>query len=1316
MKNYKSKYKNKRGNNVLKLKDNIYIEGLEYNIISPYFILNDNSLRKDRNSNDIYCTLKKKSVKENIKIPKNIKKKKKDLKEKLGNDSNSTSDNSIKNNLIYFNYPLKCDNKCEKDTIKGINCNSNDNKRNKILFKLLINKFEHKKKKNISVLFNKKYNKSIKNENEKPNLRKTTFVGLLRNSSKRILNSAEKVKIFKNFFFKIKKKHNNLNENQNFVETNQKKIIYSSLNKDTIYSKKKEGIKNEKKKKINSSMLINSSLSIDTQLNTQDENKNRNKNNQIVSKNHKIKNYEWNIKSYNIKKEKKELNQSSTYYNKRDTLKIKEKKYKFTNKNIFSFNNKVLKDRKYLGILNEGEDYIRMNDFIFLNSFKGRSLTPKRIKKLNKKKTNNYNTSDIEEVKNDKVNSKDSVIEYGSLNPIIKNNCSNKIMLTEETKMNNKDKKKNFYNVKNNIKDKNMNYNNINKKFLKINEKNKIVMKYERILTKEKNINQIENISKICKENFFKDVVTNKKKNEDDKEKEKNSEEVNNNIEKYENKNENGKKKDRNSKEENNNENNNENKDENNNENNNENKDDEYNENNGKKDQANKENKNDEKNNKENSEKGDNNKKKKENDNEEKKNNSRENSENDEKKKEDSEKDNEDNKSESEDNENENDDDNEKTKNNKNEIKNIKKDATITKDDNNNLLNKMYCEFNSDLVHEKKIKKINKKIEGVLNYNHDKYKKKDKKKIKMRKNYFGFMKNNNFPNNIDNKNNEEKIIKKKFFFNEKSRSKIRNFIYRTEIFSLSKKDNNNMNNKKKLKNKGMHIDKKKDLVKSTSILNYMNSNDSFKSNENSKKYIECCTDSSNIDLNKNHVKSISREEFTNSSDVKSKNEEERRNIEKRNLKKKKNGFSIDKKKIKINEGITNEKENRELDYNKNEKHNENILKHINESIKDGKHLTKITNSLEDDKNNLDNTKKLDVLSNLRQTNNLLYQKNMNSVCNSNRLNNINDENTDSNYPSYIKNKINIKNLITNITQENLYENYYMRKKKKIEKKMDKIKIKKKKFHSYFKKFRSFLFFENRKNSNNFSHNNDGKLNTKIRKKKFHIKKKKKIKKLKRLSLLNIYDTKMLSNKNQDESLLNINYENYNSNKYLLGKQKEKDKGKKTIVLDLDETLVHSSLKKEKENSFKVDIDLDDGQYFIYVNKRPGVDDFFKEISKYYEVVIFTASLSTYANAVIDKIDVDHVCSYRLFRESCSCWKNNYVKDIKKLGRDLNNVIIIDNSIYVQKFCEDNCILIESWFDDPNDQELYKLIPFLKKLSKKTSVISELKKYNKKKKK
>lgn len=167
-------------------------------------------------------------------------------------------------------------------------------------------------------------------------------------------------------------------------------------------------------------------------------------------------------------------------------------------------------------------------------------------------------------------------------------------------------------------------------------------------------------------------------------------------------------------------------------------------------------------------------------------------------------------------------------------------------------------------------------------------------------------------------------------------------------------------------------------------------------------------------------------------------------------------------------------------------------------------------------------------------------------------------------------------------------------------------------------------------------------------------------------------------------------------RWLLDPQSDEDKkaGKKTLVLDLDETLVHSSFTYIPDADFIIDIELDGATYKVYVRKRPGVDEFMRAVGKKFEVVIFTASLAKYADPLLDILDIDRVVSKRLFREACVQHYGNYVKDLSLLGRKLEHSIIIDNSPFSYMFQPDNAIPITSWFNDKNDRQLYDLLPFL----------------------
>ncbi|CAD8076860.1 unnamed protein product [Paramecium sonneborni] len=136
--------------------------------------------------------------------------------------------------------------------------------------------------------------------------------------------------------------------------------------------------------------------------------------------------------------------------------------------------------------------------------------------------------------------------------------------------------------------------------------------------------------------------------------------------------------------------------------------------------------------------------------------------------------------------------------------------------------------------------------------------------------------------------------------------------------------------------------------------------------------------------------------------------------------------------------------------------------------------------------------------------------------------------------------------------------------------------------------------------------------------------------------------------------------------------------KYTLVLDLDETLVHYQEL------------VDDGQFLV----RPYAQQFLKEMSKYYEIVIFTAAQQDYADFILDLIDDEQVIGYRLYRQHTTLVKNTYVKDINKIGRDVKRTIIIDNLAENFMFQPDNGIQIQSWYGDQDDQALMFLSPLL----------------------
>lgn len=155
----------------------------------------------------------------------------------------------------------------------------------------------------------------------------------------------------------------------------------------------------------------------------------------------------------------------------------------------------------------------------------------------------------------------------------------------------------------------------------------------------------------------------------------------------------------------------------------------------------------------------------------------------------------------------------------------------------------------------------------------------------------------------------------------------------------------------------------------------------------------------------------------------------------------------------------------------------------------------------------------------------------------------------------------------------------------------------------------------------------------------------------------------------------------------------------TLVLDLDETLVHATLVHSDDADFTFTIFFNMKEYTVYVKQRPFLHTFLERVSEMFEVVIFTASQSVYAKQLLDILDPDErFISRRLYRESCLFSNGNYTKDLTVLGVDLAKVVIIDNLPQAFQLQVNNGIPIKSWFNDPLDCALISLLPFLETLA------------------
>ena len=146
-------------------------------------------------------------------------------------------------------------------------------------------------------------------------------------------------------------------------------------------------------------------------------------------------------------------------------------------------------------------------------------------------------------------------------------------------------------------------------------------------------------------------------------------------------------------------------------------------------------------------------------------------------------------------------------------------------------------------------------------------------------------------------------------------------------------------------------------------------------------------------------------------------------------------------------------------------------------------------------------------------------------------------------------------------------------------------------------------------------------------------------------------------------------------------------GKKTLVLDMDETLIHSSeIPPHKDVQF---FKSGNPEFFVY--KRPGLDAFLDSIKDKFEVFVFTHGERNYAEPVLDVLMPWLDDYHRLYRDSCD-GKNGPCKNLKLLERDKHDMILVDDSSIAQKKNPKNTIRIKDWHGTPYDTALIDWLP------------------------
>lgn len=153
--------------------------------------------------------------------------------------------------------------------------------------------------------------------------------------------------------------------------------------------------------------------------------------------------------------------------------------------------------------------------------------------------------------------------------------------------------------------------------------------------------------------------------------------------------------------------------------------------------------------------------------------------------------------------------------------------------------------------------------------------------------------------------------------------------------------------------------------------------------------------------------------------------------------------------------------------------------------------------------------------------------------------------------------------------------------------------------------------------------------------------------------------------------------------------------RKTLIFDLDETLVHCMGQRKGQVQITVKFPCNK-ECKAWINLRPYLIDCLEKAAEYFEVIVFTASHQFYADSVINYIDPENkYFNHRLYRDSCVKYGNFNIKDLRLINRRLQDIVIVDNSVFSFAFQLDNGVPIIPWINDPLDTELLRLIEYFK---------------------
>uniref|UniRef100_A0A0G4HY77 FCP1 homology domain-containing protein n=1 Tax=Chromera velia CCMP2878 TaxID=1169474 RepID=A0A0G4HY77_9ALVE len=165
----------------------------------------------------------------------------------------------------------------------------------------------------------------------------------------------------------------------------------------------------------------------------------------------------------------------------------------------------------------------------------------------------------------------------------------------------------------------------------------------------------------------------------------------------------------------------------------------------------------------------------------------------------------------------------------------------------------------------------------------------------------------------------------------------------------------------------------------------------------------------------------------------------------------------------------------------------------------------------------------------------------------------------------------------------------------------------------------------------------------------------------------------------------------------------------TLVLDLDETLMHATKQQMANHSLKVRVTVGERSADFWVATRPFLNFFMEEMRPHFSIWIYTAGREEYARAMLETLNISHLIAHVLSRSSCvPTATGHFVKELTVVKQDLSKVILVDDSPVAYSRHPSNAVPINGWFGSAQDTALRDLVPLLLALRKVRDVRSILK--------